>query len=1069
MTAPDPRVGELLDRRYRLLRRLGSGGAGAVYLARHEEMDRLVAVKVLHNDLFPNPAAFARFRREARAAGSLRHPHVVLVHDFGRSEQGEPYLVMEYCDGGSLADRLTASGPLPLAEALRVLEGAASAIDAAHAAGVLHRDLKPANLLFVGGEVKVADFGLAKIFREEDAAVTGTNAMGSPLYMSPEQCQGLPTTAAGDVYSLGIIGHEILAGEPPFGGATIQALLLAHLTQTPPPVGRWLPGFPERAEEVFRVTLAKQPSARYESAGVFVAELAAAVAGVEGLEPLRKVVDPRADRPTLGTRERSTMALDPIGRRAELAQLEAIAEEAAGGAGRLLTLAGEPGTGKSTLAQAFLARLRARHPRALAALGRASEQFASAEPYSPFLDALGHLVREPVARERVVAPLAAIAPSWAAHLPELASAGAVRDELLEGRRSRDRMPRELQALVEELAARQLVVLVLEDLHWADAASIDLLARLAPRLGEQAILIVATYRPADVEIERHPLRSLLATLAQGNLPWTELSPKPFGPDEVASFLRRELGGAPPAELIEFALRRSEGNPLFLLNVLNHLLASGAVEKSGGGVVVRRSLSSVDHTLPEGIAAVLRQKAERLDEGDRKLLEAASVDGEQFTAALVARVTGEDEAEVEERLRDLAARHRLVEPAGELEYPDGTPTHRFRFAHSLYQHAFYDELAPKRRESLHRKAGEALEQFFAARPQAALVPLAVHYEKGREFRRAIEKNLAAAELAGWRNPKDARPHLAKALELARKLPETDSVAERARLLVKLGRHDAETAEFLGDVALYARAEEAISEALLLEPGSLEARTTLGLVHLERGENERAFVDFARVLERSGEHAGAWDGLSYLFKNTGYWQAALACQARAAVDAAYAHSIRRLSVLIYLDRFAEAEEEAAALVRRRPYFAHYNYWRGIAAYYAGRGADARHWIEQAYSLDPDDPIAQGVFAFALATDGERDRARELLASAEPGAAADGTFTYWIAKAYAVLGERTQAIETLGKAAQRGYWDAVWMRKDSVLRPLHGDLDFEAAVDEIAARRAQFERFLEAEAPSAIRAVLG
>ena len=161
MTAPDPRVGELLDRRYRLLRRLGSGGAGSVYLARHEEMDRLVAVKLLHSDLFPNPAAFARFRREARAAGSLRHPNVVLVHDFGRSDEGEPYLVMEYCDGGSLADRLTAGGAFAVGDALRILEGAASAIDTAHSTGVVHRDLKPANLLFVGGEVKLADFGLA--------------------------------------------------------------------------------------------------------------------------------------------------------------------------------------------------------------------------------------------------------------------------------------------------------------------------------------------------------------------------------------------------------------------------------------------------------------------------------------------------------------------------------------------------------------------------------------------------------------------------------------------------------------------------------------------------------------------------------------------------------------------------------------------------------------------------------------------------------------------------------------------------------------------------------------------
>ena len=133
--------------------------------------------------------------------------------------------------------------------------------------------------------------------------------------------------------------------------------------------------------------------------------------------------------------------------------------------------------------------------------------------------------------------------------------------------------------------------------------------------------------------------------------------------------------------------------------------------------RRSLSSIDHTLPEGIAAVLRQKVERLGEEDRRLLEAASVEGDQFSSALVARIAASapgaepDEAEIEERLRDLALRHRLIEPAGEVEYPDGTASYRFRFAHSLYQHAFYDELTPKRREALHPLRIEARNHLAA----------------------------------------------------------------------------------------------------------------------------------------------------------------------------------------------------------------------------------------------------------------------------------------------------------------------------------------------------------------------
>ena len=213
---------------------------------------------------------------------------------------------------------------------------------------------------------------------------------------------------------------------------------------------------------------------------------------------------------------------------------------------------------------------------------------------------------------------------------------------------------------------------------------------------------------------------------------------------------------------------------------------------------------------------------------------------------------------------------------------------------------------------------------------------------------------------------------------------------------------------------------------------------------------------MLERDDGHAPAWDGLSYLFKNTGFWRPALAAHQRAAArDPDFAHSIRRLSVLIYLDRLEEAEAEAEALVARRPFFAHYNYWRGIAAWYAGDRRRARQWIEQAYSLDPADPIAQGVLAFALAAEGEGEGARELLAAAEPGAAADGTFTYWIAKVHALLGDGETAIAWLRRAAALGYWDSPWMRKDPAIRALDAEPGFAAAVAEIDARRAGLERF--------------
>ena len=184
----------------------------------------------------------------------------------------------------------------------------------------------------------------------------------------------------------------------------------------------------------------------------------------------------------------------------------------------------------------------------------------------------------------------------------------------------------------------------------------------------------------------------------------------------------------------------------------------------------------------------------------------------------------------------------------------------------------------------------------------------------------------------------------------------------------------------------------------------------------------------------------------------------------------------MLIY-EGSAEAVPYAAALVARRPKFAHYNYWRGIASWYAGDTRTARRFIEQAYALDPADPIAQGVLAFALAADARSDdmalpsdlvRAGELLASAEPGAAADGTFTYWIAKVHAQLGDAESAIAWLERAQALGFWDAAWMRKDRALETLHDRGDFEALVDRIAEQRAAFVAYVEREAPPVLRTLL-
>jgi tetratricopeptide (TPR) repeat protein len=847
------------------------------------------------------------------------------------------------------------------------------------------------------------------------------------------------------------MAFEMITGVRPFQRAHPRAVLMAHLTERARPPRELRPELPEAASQAVLTALARERERRFETAGFFASALTAALPAELRAETPRLVhastpdVERTADLERTGPLASTRTLRVPIGRDEELRRMQQRLEAARAGEGGLLTVAGAPGTGKSTLASAFVNEARLSHPDLLVGVGRCSEQFGASEPYQALLEAVLGLILE-AQRARLFWPLAELAPTWASHLPRAATGGGSGEG-----RGHDRMPRELGDALAALGALRPVVLVVEDLHWADPATVGLLSYLVPRLENRRVLLLGTYRPEDVEIARHPLRQALRGLPRRAL--TEIEPTAFGVREVRRYLEEALGGPVPGDLVSFVRARTEGNPLFVVNMLDHLLQSGAVLRGPEGVVLARSLDSIEESVPQGLMAVLQDRIDRLDDAERRLLQAGSVQGDVFEAAVIAPLVAEDELAVEERLDRIHRVHRLVVPLPEAEFPGGELSARFRFVHALYQNAFYASVTPKRRASWHRQVAELLLQLHARRLEAVAVPLSVHFERGRDVARAVEYGALAAEAAASHSPRQARPQLERALELAGRLPEPEQRSWRARLLIRLGRHHAERAEIVGDVGLYQRAEDAVTEALLLDHTSSEARTVLGLVHLERGANERALDQFLRVLEGEPAHAPAWNGLAYLFKNTGLWEASLRAQEQAGrLDRAFAHSIPCLSVLLYQERYADARAEAEALLARRPRYSHYHSWRGIAEYYAGSPQEARAWIEKGYELDPDDQIAAGVLAFACAAAGEHERARALLAQAEPGAGADGTFTYWIAKVHAHLGRPEEAVVWIARAEAIGYWNAPWVAKDPALVMLHGRADFTAALESLRARHQAF-----------------
>jgi serine/threonine protein kinase len=263
---------------YTITAKLGEGGMGVVYLAEHPIIGRKVALKAIHPELSRNPEVVSRFETEARAVNQIGNEHIVDIHDFGRTSDGEYYFIMEYLQGESLADTLKRERFFPAARALQVAAQVADALAASHSHGIIHRDLKPENIFLInrGSQadfVKVLDFGLAKLTQGEEKVTHKTrtgSVMGTPYYMSPEQCEGKATIDhRADLYSLGVILFEMLTGRVPFGGDGYGEIIVKHIT-VPPPAARSInPQLTAAHEALLQRSLAKSRDDRFSSMAEF--------------------------------------------------------------------------------------------------------------------------------------------------------------------------------------------------------------------------------------------------------------------------------------------------------------------------------------------------------------------------------------------------------------------------------------------------------------------------------------------------------------------------------------------------------------------------------------------------------------------------------------------------------------------------------------------------------------------------------------------------------------------------------------------------------------------------------
>ena len=423
------------------------------------------------------------------------------------------------------------------------------------------------------------------------------------------------------------------------------------------------------------------------------------------------VLGVREDKPETRDQERGTPIL--VGRDAELQRLEALFAKARAGKRQIVFVTGPAGVGKTTLIEAFLDSPAIRHTASPVWIGRGCcvDQHATREACMCVLDALARLVRRPDA-DRLLGLLRHAAPTWLVQMPWLMDdAEALRQSLQPARG--ERMLREFAALTEALPADVNLVLVLEDLHWCDPSTIDLLSLLGQRPEPARLLVIASYRPAEAAVQEHVLPQAVRTL-QLHRQCVELPLHELTQEDVQHYLEARFPGSDFAlGLARVLHQHTDGNPLFMVAVVEHLLLRGWILDTAPGWALSTPLEKIDLGVPDHARRMIQTQLEWLSPADRDLLEAGSAGGVQFAPQAIAAALGLDAGDVEKRCEQLARAQWFLKAAGSSEWPDGSVRRCYAFTHELCRQAVYADIPGGQRQRLHQRMGEALEAAYGER--------------------------------------------------------------------------------------------------------------------------------------------------------------------------------------------------------------------------------------------------------------------------------------------------------------------------------------------------------------------
>jgi DNA-binding winged helix-turn-helix (wHTH) protein len=436
-----------------------------------------------------------------------------------------------------------------------------------------------------------------------------------------------------------------------------------------------------------------------------------------------------------------------VGRESASRELNRCLSAAFRGQRQIVFVTGEAGIGKTTLIDAFQ-RQATLDANVRLVRGQCVEGFGGKEAYYPVLEALGQFLQGS-GNDRLVETLASQAPTWLIQFPAVVKPEqreALQRELLGA--TRQRMVREICEALETLTAQRALVLLLEDLQWVDDSTLDLISALARRRGPARLMILASYRPVEVILAQGPLKALKQDLLVHRL-CTEVALERLSESQIEQYLEVEFPGCSfPKGLAGLIYQHSDGNPLFMVAVVEQLVKKGSISREQGGWAGSTALEQIDPGVPETLQEMLEFQLEQLSPAEQRILRAASVGGRRFSAWTILTALDMAPAQIEDTCDTLAGKQQVIRRGGVYQLPDGAVSAQYEFKHALYREVLYRQLPGPQKSQIHRKLAERLEELGGADKPSIASELALHFEAGHAYQRAVHYLIAASENAAGR---------------------------------------------------------------------------------------------------------------------------------------------------------------------------------------------------------------------------------------------------------------------------------------------------------------------------------